>query len=98
MPWWLDPPQIFDHFVNWLTVSILNCFDAIFNAIAKGLLATPDVTGLPQVQALSGRSVLIVDALFVLAFIAAGGLTMAAGGDERSRYTVKDLGPRLVVG
>jgi hypothetical protein len=96
--WWLDPSQIFDHFVNWLCTSILNCFDAIFGVIAKGLLATPDVTILPQVQALSGRTVLIVDSLFVLAFLAAGGLTMAAGGQERARYTVKDLAPRLVVG
>jgi hypothetical protein len=40
----------------------------------------------------------VVDTVFVLAFTAAGVLTVAAGGDERSRYTVKDLMPRLVVG
>ena len=28
MPWWLDINQIFDHFLNWVTTSILNCFDA----------------------------------------------------------------------
>src|SRR6266545_4407770 len=98
MPWWLDINQIFDHFLNWVTTSILNCFDAIFSLIAKGLLITPDVTGLPQVQALSGKSVWVVDTVFVLAFIAAGALTMTAGGDERARYTAKDLAPRLVVG
>jgi hypothetical protein len=98
MPWWLDINQIFDHFLNWVTTSILNCFDAIFNMIAKGLLITPDVTGLPQVQALSGKSVWVVDTVFVLAFIAAGALTITAGGDERARYTAKDLAPRLVVG
>ncbi len=98
MPWWLDINQIFDHFLNWVTTSILNCFDAIFSLIAKGLLITPDVTGLPQVQALSGKSVWVVDTVFVLAFIAAGALTITAGGDERARYTAKDLAPRLVVG
>jgi hypothetical protein len=98
MPWWLDINQIFDHFMNWLTTSILNCFDAIFAVIAKGLLVTPDVTVFPQVQALSGRSVWVVDTVFVLAFIAAGVLTMTSGGDERARYTAKDLMPRLVVG
>jgi hypothetical protein len=97
MPW-LDVNQIFDHFLNWVTTSILNTFDAIFALIAEGLLVTPDVTGLPQVQALAGRSVWVVDTVFVLAFLAAGVLTMAAGGDERARYTVKDLAPRLVVG
>jgi hypothetical protein len=59
---------------------------------------SPDVTGLPQVQALTGRSTWIVDTVYLLAFTAAGGLTMVAGGDERARYTVKDLLPRLVVG
>ena len=98
MPWWLDINQIFDHFLNWVTTSILNCFDAIFSLIAKGLLITPDVTGLPQVQGLSGKSVWVVDTVFVLAFIAAGALTITAGGDERARYTAKDLAPRLVVG
>lgn len=48
-------------------------------------------------QALTGRSVWIVDTVFVLVFVAAGVLVMVAGG-EQSRYTVKDLLPRLVVG
>ena len=30
MPWWLDINQIFNHFLNWVTTSILNSFDAIF--------------------------------------------------------------------
>src|SRR2546430_1139201 len=97
MPWWLDINQIFNHFLNWVTTSILNSFDAIFDMIAKGLLLTPDVTGLPQVKALAGRSVWVVDTVFVLAFIAAGVITMTAGGDERARYTTKDLTPRGVV-
>jgi hypothetical protein len=96
--WWLDPSQIFDHFIAWLMAAVLNCFDATFDVIAKGLLVSPDVTGLPQVQALSGKSVWVVDTVFVLAFLAAGALTMFSGGDERARYTAKDLAPRLVVG
>jgi hypothetical protein len=56
------------------------------------------VTELPQVQALTGRATWIVDTVFVLAFVAAGVLVMVAGGDENSRYTIKDLAPRLVVG
>lgn len=49
-------------------------------------------------QALTGRSLLVVDLVFVLFFVAAGALTMTAGGDERSRYTAKDLTPRCIVG
>ncbi|MGC4885724.1 conjugal transfer protein TrbL family protein [Micromonospora sp. DT227] len=83
--------------LDWLTTAILATLDALIGVISSALLITPDVTGLPQVQALTGRSVWVVDTVFVLAFVAAGALTMTAGGDERSRYTIKDLLPRLIV-
>ncbi|RNH99686.1 hypothetical protein EEZ25_22140 [Micromonospora aurantiaca] len=83
--------------LDWLTTAILATFDALLGLISSALLITPDVTGLPQVQALTGRSVWVVDTVFVLAFVAVGVLTMTAGGDERSRYTIKDLLPRLIV-
>jgi hypothetical protein len=89
---------LIDQIMEWLVKTILNILDGVLSLISTALLVTPDVTGLPQVQALTGRSIWIVDTIFVLAFIAAGTLTMLAGGDERSRYTVKDLLPRLVVG
>ena len=88
----------FDQALDWLTEAVLACLGAIFDLITGILLTSPKVTGLPQVQALTGRSVWIVDTVFVLAFVAAGVLVMVAGGNERSRYTVKDLLPRLVVG
>ncbi|MEV0392158.1 conjugal transfer protein TrbL family protein [Polymorphospora rubra] len=87
-----------DQVLDWLTGAVLDCLDAIFGLVTGVLLTTPQVTALPQVQALTGRSVWIVDAVFVLAFVAAGVLVMVAGGSEQSRYTVKDLLPRLVVG
>ena len=87
-----------DQAVNWLIAAILACLDAIFDLITGILLTTPKVTAFPQVQALTGRSVWIVDTVFVVAFVAVGVLVMVAGGDERSRYTAKDLLPRLVVG
>ena len=92
MGWMLD--QILD----WFAARILDVLDTLLAAITQALLRTPDVTVLPQVQALTGRSIAVVDAAFVLAFLAAGLLTMLAGGDERTRYTVKDLIPRCVVG
>jgi hypothetical protein len=89
---------LIDQIMDWLVHTILSILDEVLSLISSALLKTPDVTGLPQVQALTGRSIWIVDTIFVLAFVAAGTLTMLAGGDERSRYTVKDLLPRLVVG
>ncbi|MGC5054672.1 conjugal transfer protein TrbL family protein [Micromonospora sp. DT48] len=90
--------NILDTVMRWVAAAILACFDAVLGAIARFLLITPDVTGLPQVQALTGRATWIVDTVFVLAFVTAGILVMVSGGDERSRYTIKDLAPRLVVG
>ncbi|MCX4387321.1 hypothetical protein OG777_10290 [Micromonospora peucetia] len=89
---------LFDQILDWLAAAILATLDALIGVISSALLITPNVTALPQVQALTGRSVLVVDTVFVLAFVAAGVLTMTAGGDERSRYTIKDLLPRLIVG
>jgi hypothetical protein len=92
MTWLLN--QILD----WFAGLLLDCLNGMISAITHALLITPDVTGLPQVQALTGRSIWVVDTVFVLAFVAAGALTMAAGGDERARYTAKDLLPRCIVG
>ncbi|MCO1597607.1 hypothetical protein M8C17_20865 [Micromonospora sp. RHAY321] len=89
---------LLDQILDWLAAAILACLDALIGVISSALLVTPNVTALPQVQALTGRSVLVVDTVFVLAFVAAGVLTMTAGGSEGSRYTVKDLIPRLIVG
>ncbi|MFC0505036.1 hypothetical protein [Micromonospora costi] len=89
---------VFDQLLDWLATAILATLDALFGVISDVLLITPNVTSLPQVQALTGRSVLVVDTVFVLAFLAAGVLTMSAGGNETSRYTIKDLLPRLIVG
>ncbi|WP_328851257.1 hypothetical protein OG994_25830 [Micromonospora globbae] len=89
---------LFDQILDWLATAILAALDALLGVISSALLITPNVTGLPQVQALTGRSVLVVDTVFVLAFVAAGVLTMTAGGSESTRYTVKDLIPRLIVG
>ncbi|MER7276647.1 conjugal transfer protein TrbL family protein [Dactylosporangium sp. NPDC000244] len=89
---------LFDGILNAFAKAILACADALTGLITGALLISPEVTGLPQVQALTGRSVLIVDSIFVLFFIAAGVLTMTAGGDDRARYTAKDLVPRCFVG
>jgi len=89
---------VLDKIMEWLLEAVLGIFNAIIGMIEHGLLISPDVTGLPQVQALTGKSTWIVDTCFVLVFVAAGALIMVTGGDERSRYTLKDLAPRMVVG
>jgi hypothetical protein len=92
MAWLLNP------ILDWFAQVLLDCLGGLLGAITHTLLITPDVTTLPQVQALTGRSTWVVDTAFVLVFLAAGALTMVAGGDERARYTAKDLLPRCIVG
>ncbi|WP_430788231.1 conjugal transfer protein TrbL family protein [Actinoplanes sp. G11-F43] len=87
-----------DGILDWFAELLLDSLNTMIAVITDVLLITPNVTGLPQVQALTGRAVWIVDTVFVLVFLAAGVLTMTNQGDERSRYTVKDLIPRCVVG
>ncbi|KUL31415.1 hypothetical protein [Actinoplanes awajinensis] len=95
---WLDPTHWLDKILDWFAGLLLDSLNALIAVITNVLLVTPNVTGLPQVQALTGRAVWIVDTMFVLVFLAVGVLTMTNQGDERSRYTVKDLIPRCVVG
>jgi hypothetical protein len=90
--------SILDGALAWLTKAVFTALQGVFAIIHNLFLVSPDLTGLPQFQALTGRSVGIVDAVFVLFFLAAGIITMISGGGERARYTVKDLIPRCVVG
>ncbi|MBG0568213.1 conjugal transfer protein TrbL family protein [Actinoplanes aureus] len=95
---WLLPTAVLERLLDEFASLLVDCLDVLIGAITHTLLITPDVTALPQVRALTGRAVWVVDIVFVLFFLAVGVLTMIAGGDERSRYTVKDLLPRCVVG
>src|SRR5882724_11499763 len=60
------------------------------------MLWVPDVTGLPQVQRLTGTSTAVVNTGFVLAVIAAG-VTVMTRETLQVRYGIGELGPRLVV-
>jgi hypothetical protein len=89
---------ILDAIVAWATTAILDMLTELISIISHALLQSPDMTGLPQVQALAGRATWIVDSAYILTFTAAGVLTIVSGAAERPRYTAKDLAPRLVVG
>jgi hypothetical protein len=94
----LDPLGLLDGLIGGFAEMLLDSLNILFGVITDVLLVTPNVTALPQVQALTGRAIWVVDTMFVLVFLAAGVLTMTNRGDEKSRYTVKDLIPRCVVG
>jgi len=88
---------LMDNVISWLAKAVLACFKAIWDLLAQTAFTTPDVTTLPQVTAFSGRSLMVVNAAFVLAIIAAG-VTVMTHETLQIRYGIGDLLPRLVVG
>ncbi|BEL05721.1 hypothetical protein Q0Z83_039120 [Actinoplanes sichuanensis] len=92
-----DPGWLYDWFLQWLVERILAMFGELLALMTARFFVSPDVTVLPQVQQLSGWSLAVVDAVYVLAITAAGVMQFTAGGVE-ARYQVKDLLPRLAFG
>ncbi|MGJ3224048.1 conjugal transfer protein TrbL family protein [Micromonospora aurantiaca (nom. illeg.)] len=83
--------------VNWLAERVVDLLGALLAFLTSSIFLSPDVTVLPQVQAIAAKSALVVNACFILAIIAAGVATML-GDSVQTRYGIKELVPRLVVG
>jgi hypothetical protein len=60
------------------------------------VLATPDLTSNPQVQAIWTTSLVAANGIFVL-FVIAGGFIVASRETLQSRYGLKEIAPRVVV-
>lgn len=88
---------LMDGLVGWLAEKVVELLGGLVAFLASSLFTSPDVTVLPQVTSIAGKSALVVDACFVLAIIAVGVVTMT-GDSIETRYTIKQLIPRLVVG
>lgn len=83
--------------VEWLAERLKDLLGGLLAYLTSSMFLSPDVTVLPQVRTLAGKSALVVNVGFVLAIIAVGVATMV-GGSVEMRYRIKDLVPRLVVG
>jgi hypothetical protein len=88
---------IFGAALSWLTGAIQDSLNRLWALLTQTLFFTPDVTTLPQVQALTSRSLLVVNSAFVLVIMTAGVIGMTHG-TVQVRYRVADLAPRLVIG
>ncbi|MGC5332825.1 conjugal transfer protein TrbL family protein [Micromonospora sp. DT62] len=89
--------HVMNGLVRWLAEKVVDLLGGLLAFLASSIFVSPDVTVLPQVTSIAGRSALVVNACFVIAIIAVGVATMAADSVEM-RYGVKELVPRLVVG
>jgi hypothetical protein len=83
--------------VNWLADKVTDLLGGLLAFLTSSIFVSPDVTVLPQVQSIVGKSALVVNACFILAIIAVGVATMV-GDSVETRYGIKELVPRLVVG
>jgi hypothetical protein len=88
---------LMDGLVGWLAERVIDLLSGLLSVLASSLFLSPDVTVLPQVTSIAGKSALVVDACFILAIIAVGIATMT-GDSMEMRYGIKQLIPRLVVG
>lgn len=89
---WLIGPII-----DWLSGFVEDAINTLWALLAATILTTPDVTALPQVQAITARAVVIVNTIYVLVIIAAG-IAVMAQGSLQVRYGLGELAPRLVIG
>jgi len=83
--------------VNWLAGKVTDLLSGLLTFLTSSVFLSPDVTVLPQVQAVAGKSALVVNACYLLAIVVAG-IVVMVGGSVEIRYGVKELVPRLVVG
>jgi len=83
--------------VDWLAERLQDLLGGLLAYLRSSMFLSPDVTVLPQVQTIAGKSALVVNSCFILAIIAVGIATMV-GGSVEMRYGIKELVPRLIVG
>ncbi len=83
--------------VLWLLGLTLEAIKSLWSMLADTAFTTPDVTTLPQVQAITGKSLTVVNVGFILAIITAG-ITVMTHETVQIRYGVGEVAPRLVVG
>ncbi|MGN9912753.1 hypothetical protein ACTMTJ_34985 [Phytohabitans sp. LJ34] len=96
-PWGFGVEALLDQVVKWLGGVAADVINTVWGWLAATVLVVPNVTVLPQVQALHDRSLAIVNVCYVLAFVAVAVVVMARG-TVQMRYGFTDLAPRLVIG
>lgn len=93
---WLGESVIFPA-VDWFAKVVLAALNALWDLLADTIFESPDVTTLPQVTAFAGRSLQIVNACYLVAWLWVAVLVM--GRDTfQSRYGAGELVPRLIIG
>lgn len=82
---------------RWFKDLVISALAPVVDLIGQTALTTPDVTGVPEVTELWQITRWIANTVFVL-FVVAGGLVIASYETLQTRYALREVAPRIVVG
>jgi hypothetical protein len=88
---------LFDQATAWLLGFTRDTLNQTWALLVATLFHLPDVTGLPQVAAVSGRALAIVNTGFVVVIMIVGVVVMTRD-TVQSQYGLAELAPRMVIG
>lgn len=88
---------LFDQATAWLLAFTRDTLNQTWALLVATLFHLPDVSGLPQVAAVSGRALVIVNAGFVVVIMIVGVVAMTRD-TVQTKYGLAELAPRLVIG
>ena len=99
MDWLTDDllKGMLDGILDWLAKTAVATLTGLLDLLRSTAFTNPDVTELPQVAAVSGQSLIVVNTCYVLAITVAG-FTVMTRETLQVRYGVQELAPRLLVG
>lgn len=80
---------------DWFSGLVTSAINPVLDLIGKTLLSAPDVTSQGEVQRIWFVSLAIANTVFVL-FALAGGIVVMTHDTLQTRYSVKEIAPRLV--
>jgi hypothetical protein len=88
---------LFDQATAWLLGFTRDTLNQTWALLVATLFHLPDVTGMPQVAAVSGRALAIVNTGFVVVIMVVGVVVMTRD-TVQSKYGLAELAPRMVIG
>lgn len=88
--------QVREAINDWITSLVTSAINPALDLVGKTLLSAPDITTNPAVHSIWLVTLGIADSLFVLLAIV-GGIIVMTHETVQTRYSVKEIAPRLVV-
>lgn len=91
------PGQIEKALNDWFSSLVTDALNPMLNLLGSTVLGTPDVTTMPRVEQLWEAMALLANSFYVL-LILAGGVIVMTHETLQTRYSAKQIAPRLISG